>query len=1234
MLKKLIILLASLLYAQTIYSAGDLCYGNIQESGDCSGALNAKCIKMMDIINISQNPTSDITINYNDDSFVSIGTDCGVIPDSEGQCEGGGIFNPFGSEVTYTLNPTLSHDDKVTIWYSVLGSLNFFNGNYFTVSYDKDGITYTGRLYACPTPTDTTPSPAVTSRCNTFTNVLQTRSDNALIYDGNSRPKTLSYIHDSPNCILNSTYVYNDGTHGLKCDNGEFAIASGMTAPSINVNYTYNATNTSVDDSPTTSTRKITISRDEKLYYPEYKEIDMDYNGGYEVKLPENATKKINKLTNNNSDYIFEYNANHDIDIGIIETNGDSKIAKFEFTDIPDNINIYKIDAKSAIQGEFIANKAINIEELDPAKYSTYIVLKAPEVNINDLSFKEYGSGNATVVIYADNINIYNIDMAQNSKLIIHPYSTDKPLTFNANNITTSSSSQMIVDSGNYYVKSFEIKDSGNGSVIKASKIDQKVYLITESLDLGSENAINSDSVNDFGSNPAGNFLIFVHHDLTTGGGGCRINALVYVEDDVTLGSPTYVKGAISSNGDIVIGNGSHFYWDDSANDSGFGRCSGTSATTGGIFNVVEPSFNSTIDPIDDAQNNIQTKRVNQIFQMKVLKLGDDNETLTSYNGIISTDIIQDPQDDPNKCQTNPTIGNSDRYVIFNGESEKLFSTSSNQPIQKARFRIRYLSDGEGIIKDNDNDCSTKTYKCAWGLLGIIGQNKYGSSCPNNSANIYCDMTCADKCDYKKNKDNTKENDTATADCWNCLFANYSKSVCSRDNFAIRPKAFSISPIHSKLIAGKEYNITIQAIDENNNTIPTFNATEPVKLEISDVKKCLTDFNALPTTLEFKNGVATLPLTYNEVGDINLTISEVKNSSEYAAVDEKDTTDDNLLISSDSAIISEFIPKEFKIDASFKGIDSAPFVYISNDMNMSGHLDINITAINANNKTLKNYNSKCYARNFDLNISYAPIDTTNIKNLTNLNYEINSTAYPSLAPNNQISVSLSKDYFKNGMGEIPVKLNFAKDYRHYIKEFNLTINDITIIDANQTKGEFTTPLTLSYRYGRLKFANVVSYNANAKAKVIYEYFTNEGWKQNTLHTNKDFGTILGFYPPASVDNVDINISAPIKNGVQEIEYINLNNRFPYSVKKHLNINSWLWYHPLADPTHYLPPSSSNTDCLTHPCVKVDFLNNAAKWGGVNSTTNSKFDTQNRTTNIKSVNVDTNASKSQVKKLNW
>jgi len=485
----------------------------------------------------------------------------------------------------------------------------------------------------------------------------------------------------------------------------------------------------------------------------------------------------------------------------------------------------------------------------------------------------------------------------------------------------------------------------------------------------------------------------------------------------------------------------------------------------------------------------------------------------------------------------------------------------------------------------------------------------------------------------------------------------------SSDDFAIRPAKYKVLEPNQKLIAGKDINITVQALDYNGNLINDFNFTSaPVELNITDALGCKTGIlnkpSSLQTTLNFINGEANLTLNYSEVGDLNISVKEYKNGFEYARTDENDSIDSSgnvetneiLLIGEGNSTLSRFYPDHFEINATYNNFNNGSFTYVSSDLNMSALLDINITAENEDNGTTHNYNKNCYSEDFNLSFSYEikPSDFNVTKNIPKLKYILNSiadTREGNITTNNYYLnfPNLTKNLFNtddNGSAHISVKINFDKNYSNSFEEFNMTIRDVNVSDVNGTFGTRDINDSARFIYGRIKVSNAAAYSNDINTTFEYQYWTDEGWVVNKDHndtndTNDGNVTITSpLYAPNPSDvTVDIirQSSKDILEGKEKIK-ISTTHSLPYSAKIHLKINSWLWYHPLAKD--YKAPDSNNTDCLTHPCMKVDFLTSGEGWGGVQSINNAKFSEGNRTSEINASHTDVNVSKSQVKKINW
>jgi VCBS repeat-containing protein len=674
-----------------------------------------------------------------------------------------------------------------------------------------------------------------------------------------------------------------------------------------------------------------------------------------------------------------------------------------------------------------------------------------------------------------------------------------------------------------------------------------------------------------------------------------------------------------------------------------------------GSFNVVETSFSSSSDPTDvnDTLNQIYTKITNKIFYMKVLKLSSSNyQSLENFNGMVAVDVIKNPTDE-SECASNSAI--IEQYVPMSNVSNEEFNVTVPQTVSDARFRVKYLVKSNGDFIDTSclaPNSGNTNYACIWGILEQIWANRGGNDC--TTANVQkstCTATCADKCSYYRLQNGQDKDTTIPSDnCLECVFGNYSKSVCSRDDFAVRPDKYGIKPLSiQKYIAGQDVNITVQALDYYGNVISDFNFTNaPVDVNISDAMGCRTDPTYTPhgqTTVNFINGEANLTINYKEAGDINISVKEYKNGNEFAKVDENDSissggveSDDDLLIGEGNSTISRFYPDHFAVSGSYNNPANGTFTYLSNDLNMSAELNLTITAKNEDNGTTQNYNRDCYAKNFDLNISYDDLNTSNVPNT--IRYELNSTQYSTGTNSDLNFTNLSKDFFgtdNNGTANFAVKINFDKNYTNPIEEFNMTVRDVNVSDVNGTFGKHDINDSVRFIYGRIKVSNAAAYSSDINTTFEYQYWSNDGWVINTDHNNSAavyFGDVnTSITNPLLPNGVSITLNQ-VSGGKESVKF-SLNTAvqaLPYSAKIHLAIDSWLWYHPLAKD--YKDPSATNTDCLTHPCMKVDFLKSGSAWGGVQAVNNSAYTEENRTSEMNVSAPDVNVSKSQVKKINW
>jgi len=437
----------------------------------------------------------------------------------------------------------------------------------------------------------------------------------------------------------------------------------------------------------------------------------------------------------------------------------------------------------------------------------------------------------------------------------------------------------------------------------------------------------------------------------------------------------------------------------------------------------------------------------------------------------------------------------------------------------------------------------------------------------------------------------------------------------STDAFAIRPDKFSITtPTTAR--ADKNISLTIKALDYNNNVTNDYNiSSDFIDIEVNEMNP-LCNIENLNYKFDFENGIANIKyLKYPEVGDINLTISE-KNGYEFAKIDEDDTNDTDRFITSNSTNYFRVLPDHFAISSiNVNNFNNSSFTYLSNDLNMSGELNLTIIAKNDSNNTTLNYNSNCYSKNIDINITYT--STTTMDNLNNI-----LTQYSTNNKNLPISFRLDENNFTNGKAILNLKINFDRNSSKIVNPFILTLNDINLTDENETNGSNTINQNLNFVYGRIFTKDISTIENSANLNIIFQKFNGIEWIKNTLHNNKIYGDVNNTF---TYSDVTISLNETNINAEQNITITPNTNTRPYKVKLHLNIPNWLWY------SKYGIPSPTNTNCLTHPCVNILFKGISSKnWAGKG--TNEKEN--NTITNTINSNIKQNNKKNNIYHKLW
>ena len=329
----------------------------------------------------------------------------------------------------------------------------------------------------------------------------------------------------------------------------------------------------------------------------------------------------------------------------------------------------------------------------------------------------------------------------------------------------------------------------------------------------------------------------------------------------------------------------------------------------------------------------------------------------------------------------------------------------------------------------------------------------------------------------------------------------------SWDRFSIRPENYTIAitaPDLTRLSSGTFYNMDVTASYEG-NTSGTIGYDQTLGNTADNNASLVPNFGALSCpntanvtfTLPFTNGTATLPnavyttgLSYNDVGDIDITLLD----RNWTAIDNatvpvgcvtgsNDTSTDPVGCEISAIQAVRFVPSDFNITASLAN-EGTNYTYLS-DFNASGvdsnesarqmgaTLDINITARNAIGNVTTNYSVGCYAKDINISIGYdtltltpAPVALTKA-----YGFETNSETLGSGALNAPIVLeNIVGGQFISGIADLDIKLNFDRRVNGVVNpfDFHISPSDINISNSDGVWGINTPDIgSADFFYGRV-----------------------------------------------------------------------------------------------------------------------------------------------------------------------
>jgi len=1256
----LLVALAAIVYG----GQSRLCYEESSENGlFCSGVMSIMCTTKVRIKNISSDSLENVKIYLDSGAFSGkVFSECGI-DSKEGGCKKTsaftmGPFNILDNSIEYDVgefSPQALHE----IYASAMFSVAFFNGNNLYAQYDLNGETYVEKIPKCK---DTDEKENLL--CGVFTNVLQTRKDGSEIANGENNGAALGEILNPPSCTMHTKDVYvalnpNGSMYGgLKC-NDSYAVGKLPYANPINVNYNFSIKTPQVKERVTTQTLQKVINQT-RAYLPDnvFDLIKLGYINQSEIIISAGGSLKANQILNIRGSVKIENDLNANVEIGDLVTSSYNE-ASVSFANPLNELKIYKIESLGSNKFTFNAqaNSSIQINELDlNSAADDNIVLKAPKVIIGKLNAT---NDNVNLTIYADEIDIGDISLAQHNNITIYPYTPNGKVEFYSNSITASSSSTMLLSSGEYYVNSFSIPGtSGTMSSVRALDANQVIdFYINGDFKPNNNPGINN--VGNGGRNgcifnddlPAANFRLYVNGDFDFGGGGTSVNAMVYVEGKTTIGANSCVKGAINSYDTITFANGAVFKWDESIANTPYAQIcpDWDKKEQSGSFNVVNDTYTDALDTIPrdkSGVNTLFTQIAGKNTNYYVVHTEDDNVTLSKFKGAVKIDLVDNSS--AQECSQKTTL--DEIYRVFDDEKSVAFALNYLMAKRDVAFRIEYsdyempqscieLLRGAGhryrhghqyghtYRRGNNQDQMTS---CIEDIMNQCKDNEKCEDVPKCIAE--CELENNPARGHGENANTTSGNGNTYRHRYRhrhgrglqcvieCLFED-SKSVCSRDNFAIRPYKLVLEKANGTYLSGRETDFVVKVYNYNNQLMSNFNDFLDLKFSAKDAKGCYSgEFKPAETNIQFTNGVLHIPGSYSDIGDINLTVSENK-SNPYARVDYNDEDETALLVKEANATVSTFIPGSFAISGvDFSG-KNGDYTYLSRDLPMFATLSFDLKVLNAAStpKEVKNFTKNCYAKDVSFLVKLGNLPDVKMKPLFSLDNEhvIESGSFDS------ISGVLGKDKFTNSLNHFEIAINLKKDYSKPVNPFDLKIVSIDLSDADIVTSNIPVDKTSTFKYARIVIPDVAGYLNRLHAPAKVEIYDNGKWILNESHT-----AAMGDVKRAKANRVDVKLNAAFNHGAKDIEYDLLANTLPYSEKIEYDISSWLWYHPGADD---YKDFENGGECKNHPCNKVTFMAISSGWSGIGDNNSNFAPDKNRTVKF---SPTPSASKSSVKRLNW
>ncbi|GHV58594.1 hypothetical protein FACS1894103_0290 [Campylobacterota bacterium] len=476
----------------------------------------------------------------------------------------------------------------------------------------------------------------------------------------------------------------------------------------------------------------------------------------------------------------------------------------------------------------------------------------------------------------------------------------------------------------------------------------------------------------------------------------------------------------------------------------------------------------------------------------------------------------------------------------------------------------------------------------------------------------------------------------------------------STESFSIRPAAFTAAaPASSMLIAGQTYTHGASGMPHGIvalTTTPGYTQSAS-NIIVTGGDRAVSAANFASTNLEtkisFVNGASDMNITYDEVGEIILNITDKEWTSTDVSgeciANSYDTAVPNLKypmgdvrrvqvgcwvgtpppLDGNLSVAIRFVPDRFVInsfelnnsviaDPSVPGGAIGSFTYFANaGEGQSLGLVLDLTAVNTKGDITKFYNFASATPPTDGNYSKkmsaaVAFPTPAVQALID---DLNTTHGSSIRFDN---LNWDENIWTSGKAEaVTVEVNFDRSVRTPLPPLDFKAADINVSVAdsdNRKGGGVGTTGDAQFYYGRFNAPKVTTSGNDAKVYVYTELFcpTGCGLLDTKASDERDWQRIADTFSETNV-TVVIGSAPPIQSPLLKSGGGSLNHNYadtatrPREFPVHLEVPPYLWHHPYGNEYKGLvAPASAVTrqGCFNHPCSSISFLRpNIDQWGG-------------------------------------